>query len=102
MSVTLKVQTCFNDMRDEATFYYLDDTEWKKIGIKQKLYFGLDHFVGCRFGLFMYSTKKTGGEASFWHFVYNQSKPKYIVHSSGAFVHEQPHTQLDVRGRSGL
>lgn len=85
MSGTLKVQTCFDDMRDEATFYYLDDTEWKKIGTNQKLYFGLDHFVGCRFGLFVYSTKKIGGKASFRHFVYNQSKPKYIEHSSGAF-----------------
>jgi beta-xylosidase len=76
MSATLKVQMCFDDMRDEATFYYLDDTEWKKIGINQKLYFGLDHFVGCRFGLFVYSTKKIGGKASFRHFVYHQSEPK--------------------------
>jgi beta-xylosidase len=73
-SATLKVQTRFDDMRDEATFYYLDSTEWKKIGITQKLYFGLDHFVGCRFGLFIYSTKKIGGKASFRHFVYNQSE----------------------------
>jgi beta-xylosidase len=70
---TLKVQMYFDNMRDEAAFYYLDNTEWQKIGINQKLYFGLDHFVGCRFGLFMYSTRKIGGKASFSHFVYNQS-----------------------------
>jgi beta-xylosidase len=73
---TLKVQMCFDDMLDEATFYYLANTEWQKIGINQKLYFGLDHFVGCRFGLFIYSTKKISGKASFRHFVYNQSEPK--------------------------
>jgi beta-xylosidase-like protein len=76
-NATLKVQVCFDDITDEATFYYLDDTGWKKIGINQKLYFGLDHFVGCRFGLFAYSTKKIGGQASSKHFVYNQSEPKY-------------------------
>ena len=75
-NAVLNVQICFDDMRDEATFYYLDDTEWKKIGINQNLYFGLDHFVGCRFGLFVYPTKKIGGKAGFRHFVYNQSKPK--------------------------
>jgi beta-xylosidase len=76
-NATLKVQACFNDMRDEATFYYLEGTEWKKIGIPQKLYFGLDHFTGCRFGLFMYSTKTIGGKASFKHFK--------IEHSAGAY-----------------
>jgi hypothetical protein len=47
-NAVLNVQMCFDDMRDEATFYYLANTEWKKIGMTQKLYFGLDHFVGCR------------------------------------------------------
>lgn len=74
-NATLKVQMRFDDMTDEATFYYLDSTRWRKIGVNQKLYFGLDHFVGCRFGLFIYSTKKIGGEASFKHFVYNPGEP---------------------------
>jgi beta-xylosidase len=69
-TATLKVHTEFAQMVDEATFFYLDDAEWKKIGIIQKLYFGLDHFVGCRFGLFIYATEKIGGKASFRHFVY--------------------------------
>jgi beta-xylosidase len=76
-NATLKVHACFDDMKDEATFYFLDDAEWKKIGITQKLYFGLDHFVGCRFGLFMYSTKNIGGKASFRHFVIEPSEGAY-------------------------
>jgi beta-xylosidase len=71
VNVILKVRMRFDDMTDEATFYYLDNSTWRKIGINQKLYFGLDHFVGCRFGLFLYATEKIGGEASFSHFVYN-------------------------------
>ena len=40
------------------------------IGPAHKLHFGLDHFVGCRFGLFLYSTKTTGGDARFSDFEY--------------------------------
>jgi beta-xylosidase len=65
---TLKIHMDFDQMTDEATFYYLDNTGWQQIGICQKLYFGLDHFVGCRFGLFIYATEKTGGKANFSHF----------------------------------
>jgi beta-xylosidase len=67
---TLKVHMDFDQMIDEAAFYYLADTGWRPIGIRQKLYFGLDHFVGCRFGLFIVATEKIGGKASFKHFVY--------------------------------
>jgi beta-xylosidase len=69
---TLKVSLNFDQMTDEARFYYLDDTGWQPIGAIQKLYFGLDHFVGCRFGLFIYATEKTGGKAGFRHFVYEK------------------------------
>ena len=91
--VVLKVKGDFADMIDEANFYYADnaqinqigqmgqmkqldqkgqiqDYEWKKIGITQKLFFILDHFCGCRFGLFMYSTKEVGGYADFSDFRY--------------------------------
>jgi beta-xylosidase len=70
---TLKIHMDFDQMTDEATFYYLDNTGWQKIGICQKLYFGLDHFVGCRFGLFIYATEKTGGKANFSHFAYENA-----------------------------
>jgi beta-xylosidase len=70
---TLKVHVDFDQLLDEATFYYLDAAGWQSIGITQKLYFGLDHFVGCRFGLFLYATQKTGGSASFSHFEYEHT-----------------------------
>jgi beta-xylosidase len=70
----LKVSMRFEEMIDEAIFYYLDGSEWKTLGVRQKLYFGLDHFAGCRFGLFMYSTKETGGEAGFGRFAYDQGE----------------------------
>lgn len=44
---------------------------WKQIGITQKLYFKMDHFTGCRFGLFVYATKETGGQAGFARFRYD-------------------------------
>lgn len=73
---TLKVHINFYQMADEAIFNYLIKAGWQQIGISQKLYFGLDHFVGCRFGLFIYSTKTIGGEVSFRHFAYHQCKPR--------------------------
>ena len=59
-------------MKDEAEFFYLCQGEWKKIGPTHKLYFKMDHFTGCRFGLFTYATKETGGKAGFLNFVYNK------------------------------
>ena len=41
-----------------------------KLGPVKKLSFKLDHFTGARFGLFMYSTKETGGSAYFSDFIY--------------------------------
>jgi beta-xylosidase len=69
--VILKVKANFVDGIDEAEFYYKDGSQWIKLGITHKLQFRLDHFCGCRFGLFLFSTKETGGTADFEHFVYN-------------------------------
>lgn len=68
--VTLKASFNFIDNTDEAEFYYLQGTVWKKLGITQKLYFLLDHFMGCRIGLFLYSTQYMGGYADFKAFEY--------------------------------
>ncbi len=69
--VTLKMRVNFTDDTDEAEFFYMADDQWIKLGITHKLYFRLDHFVGCRAGLFMYSTKQIGGAADFSEFFYN-------------------------------
>ena len=69
-TVTLKVAVDFENLKDEAQFYYYDDSQWKSLGDIHKLYFKLDHFTGCRFGLFLYSTEKIGGMADFLNFKY--------------------------------
>lgn len=69
-SVRLRVSVDYENMRDEAEFFYETEAGWKKIGVTHKLYFKLDHFCGCRFGLFMYSTMMSGGTAEFQNFSY--------------------------------
>lgn len=69
-SVTLKVFLDFRDKKDMADFFYEDNGSWKALGIRHKLYFKLDHFTGCRFGLFAYATQQTGGWADFMKFRY--------------------------------
>lgn len=66
----IRMETNFTDMADTVSFSYATEnkgssTEWKKIGKEHKLYFMLDHFTGCRAGLFMYSTETAGGQAAF-------------------------------------
>ena len=68
--VTLKLNVDFTNMKDEASFYYKKKYWWEFFGKKHKLSFKLDHFTGCRFGLFVYSTKTTGGSATFKSFNY--------------------------------
>jgi beta-xylosidase len=82
-TVRLRIEVNFAQMKDEAKFFYYDEEYdydsksgsgvWKQIGIVQKLHFGLDHFVGCRFGLFVYATKETGGKAGFVGFRYDMT-----------------------------
>ena len=38
--------------------------------------FKMDHFTGCRIGLFLYSTKETGGIADFYDFAYSTPNTK--------------------------
>lgn len=68
--VMLRIVCNFDHMKDTATFYYLDweTGNWKEIGSPHKLIFGLDHFTGCRAGLFYYSTVTPGGTVSFSDF----------------------------------
>ncbi|PAD33456.1 glycoside hydrolase family 43 protein [Paenibacillus sp. 7523-1] len=68
--VTLQASGNFVNNQDECSFAYLDDTEWKPIGIPHKMFYKLDHFMGCRIGLFLYSTKVIGGMADFSNFEY--------------------------------
>lgn len=73
-TVTLRA-VCELTPKDTAEFFYKPDgndtqAAFSKLGETHKLYFKLDHFVGCRFGLFLFSTKETGGTAEFSGFRY--------------------------------
>lgn len=72
--IRLKIEAEFTNKKDEAIFSFFDGSisAYRKVGITQKLYFKLDHFTGCRFGLFIYSTKETGGFAKFSDFTYEK------------------------------
>ena len=69
--VTLKAYGCFVDYKDECEFYYKEGTGWKKLGITHNMVWKMDQFVGCRFGLFLFSTKEFGGIVEFSNFKYN-------------------------------
>lgn len=60
----------FTDCKDEVTFFYRDadtpESEWCPLGTAHRMIFKMDHFTGCRIGLFLYSTKETGGIADFY------------------------------------
>ena len=68
--ITLLVRADFEQMRDTARFYFKTGSGWRPLGGEIKLYFKLDHFCGCRAGLFCYATEMTGGKAAFTHFTH--------------------------------
>lgn len=74
-TVTLRADCDFSLGKDTAEFFFATErkeveTEFAKLGNTHKLFFKLDHFVGCRFGLFLFSTEVTGGVAEFSEFRY--------------------------------
>lgn len=70
--VRVRISVNFTDMMDTAEFAWKNGKRWEAVGERHKLYFRLDHFTGCRFGLAMYATQETGGEAVFTDFVYHE------------------------------
>ncbi|MDO7908768.1 glycoside hydrolase 43 family protein [Paenibacillus sp. JX-17] len=74
-TITLKAAADFTNNIDICQFYYKsrqNDEVWKPLGITHQMFYKLDHFMGCRFGLFLYSTRETGGTADFSNFQYHQ------------------------------
>lgn len=63
--LTVGISADFENMKDEAEFFYVENGERKQLGGKHRLFFKPDHFTGCRAGLFMYSTEVAGGYADF-------------------------------------
>ncbi len=68
--VTLRATADFTNGKDMAAFSYRVGWRFAPAGPEHKLAFRLDHFTGCRFGLFCFSTAKPGGEAVFEAFRY--------------------------------
>ncbi len=59
----------FDFHADTVRFGYQADGEWRTAGTHQLVY-RLDHFMGCRIGLFAYAAQETGGTARFADFDY--------------------------------
>lgn len=75
--VRLRMEADFTKGTDTVHFFYREPREggkWRRAGGSHRLYFGLDHFAGGRFGLAVYATKKTGGSAAFRDFVYEHKE----------------------------
>ena len=70
-NLTGECKALYRNVRDEAQFFWLHDGKWEKIGVTHPMQYTMDHFTGCRFGLFMYSTEATGGKAAFSNFIYH-------------------------------
>jgi beta-xylosidase len=72
--IFLKIDFDFKDSIDLATFYFSEDgVAWHQIGHQLQLKYTLDHFMGCRIGLFNYATRQIGGYADFDYFRYMKS-----------------------------
>lgn len=68
--IRLCLKADFENLKDKLDFYYKKNGHLVKVGTSHKLVYRLDHFTGYRFGLFVYSTQETGGEAVFKDFTY--------------------------------
>ena len=53
-------------------FFRLEGEEWRETGPEHTMRYALDHFTGCRFGLFLYAQKETGGSAAFSRFRFSR------------------------------
>ena len=67
-----RAEVSFEGSGGIVRFFFLDGGTWKPIGPAHEMQFRLDHFTGCRFGLFLYATRETGGSAGFKAFRFNR------------------------------
>ena len=69
--IRIRAEATLEMPNDEVRFLWKHNGKWEQLGPAHRLKFTLDHFCGCRFGLFMYATQETGGEAEFREFRYS-------------------------------
>lgn len=61
----------FENSADTVEFHYSADGEnWNPIGRQLRLKYTLDHFMGCRIGLYNYASREAGGYVDFDYFRY--------------------------------
>lgn len=65
--IRLRADFDFNSDTVQLSYQDMDGT-WHCVGKPHQLVYRLDHFMGCRIGLFVYSTREHGGSACFADF----------------------------------
>lgn len=85
----LRIDGNFRSGRDIATFYYsTDGKEWNRIGSDYHMQFDYRRlFMGTKYALFCYATKRTGGYALFDDFTYTDA-----IASTRPLVYDQENT----------
>lgn len=72
-----RLAAAFDSRTDTVRFGCVTESgERILLGHPHQLIYRLDHFMGCRLGLFMYSTLETGGIARLTDFVYHVEEEK--------------------------
>ncbi|WP_288055269.1 family 43 glycosylhydrolase [Xylanibacter rodentium] len=98
-TVFLRIDADFNLHKDLATFYYSTDGEhWTEIGKPYKMQFDYRRlFMGTRFAIFNYATKKAGGYVDVDDFSYRcdekdygHQETEYIMKNTTAAVDNVP------------
>lgn len=69
-TVTFRMETDFSAGKDTCRVYYKTSDQYLPLGTEHPLTFKLDFFTGCRYGLFSYATRQTGGTATYSRFIY--------------------------------
>lgn len=68
-AVYLKAECDFRNRTDKGRFYYsTDGSTWTLIGNTLQMSYTMPHFMGYRFALFNYATRKAGGHVDFDYF----------------------------------
>lgn len=70
--IRLRIDVDFEGLKDIARFSYKTKKSYESLSFNHKMAFKLDHFCGCRFALFNYSTRRIGGTATFSDFKYTK------------------------------
>ena len=68
---SVRLRADFDFDADTVQFSFLDGGAWRAVGQPHQLVYRLDHFMGCRVGLFVHACAECGGTATFADFEYH-------------------------------